>query len=161
MIRFAWTLQLQTCWWEYRYAATHSMLTLAFLNFITCVFVGFRILERLRCKCNDVCVCAHGYFSWFSFQIAKKNARCDYALFVGGTEKNFNEIPELSSLVAGLKLYLNDTFTTLKMNDSSVWAKVFCPKIFIQAATQGTLEHWSVQDCQQRFCFVLNISKYW
>ncbi|CAG7719819.1 unnamed protein product [Allacma fusca] len=58
-------------------------------------------------------------------EIAKKNARCDYALFMGGTEKNFNEIPDLSSLVAGLKLYLNDTFTTLKMNDITMWGKHF------------------------------------
>ena len=56
--------------------------------------------------------------------MAKKSARCDYALFMGGTENNFHEIPELSCLVAGLKLYLNDTFSTLKMNDIGVWSKV-------------------------------------
>lgn len=57
-------------------------------------------------------------------QVAKKGARCDYALFMGGTEKNYEDIPELSHLVAGLKLYLNDTFTTLKMNDITMWTKV-------------------------------------
>ena len=60
----------------------------------------------------------------FCIQLAKKNARCDYALFMGGTEKNFEDIPDLSTLVAGLKLYLNDTFTTLKMNDITMWSKV-------------------------------------
>jgi carbamoyl-phosphate synthase/aspartate carbamoyltransferase/dihydroorotase len=46
---------------------------------------------------------------------------------MGGTEKNSLEIPELSPLVAGLKLYLNDTFTTLKMNDIGAWSKVISP----------------------------------
>jgi len=45
-------------------------------------------------------------------------------LFLGGTEKNYAEIPELAPVVAGLKLYLNDTFTTLKMDDIGSWAKV-------------------------------------
>ncbi|CAL8100609.1 unnamed protein product [Orchesella dallaii] len=58
-------------------------------------------------------------------ELAKKGSRCDYALFVGGTEKNSEEIPELARQVAGLKLYLNDTFTTLKMNDITKWTKHF------------------------------------
>ncbi|OXA61290.1 CAD protein [Folsomia candida] len=57
--------------------------------------------------------------------LAKKNARCDYALYAGGTEKNFDDVPELANQVAGLKLYLNDTFTTLKMEDTSKWSKHF------------------------------------
>jgi hypothetical protein len=45
-------------------------------------------------------------------------------LFAGGTEKNFEDVPELANQVAGLKLYLNDTFTTLKMEDTTKWSKV-------------------------------------
>jgi len=56
--------------------------------------------------------------------LAKRHCRCDYALFLGGTESNSEEIPELAAMAAGLKLYLNDTYTTLKMNDISTWLKV-------------------------------------
>lgn len=62
-----------------------------------------------------------------SFQLAKKlakeRARCDYALFVGASMDNAMTIPELSHEAAGLKMYLNDTFTTLKLNDLTVWSK--------------------------------------
>ena len=58
------------------------------------------------------------------FQLASAGAHCDYALFAGATEFNFTTVPELSSAVAGLKMYLNDTFTTLKMENITTWKKV-------------------------------------
>lgn len=55
--------------------------------------------------------------------LAKAGARCDYALFVGASSDNYNQIYELASEAAALKMYLNETFTTLKLNDMTVWQK--------------------------------------
>lgn len=56
-------------------------------------------------------------------ELAKAGARCDYALFVGASSDNYNTICELASEAAALKMYLNETFTTLKLNDMTVWEK--------------------------------------
>lgn len=56
-------------------------------------------------------------------ELAKAGARCDYALFVGASSDNYNYIYELASEAAALKMYLNETFTTLKLNDMTVWEK--------------------------------------
>ncbi|KAI4481321.1 hypothetical protein M0804_009441 [Polistes exclamans] len=64
-----------------------------------------------------------------TFALAKERAvagaRCDYALFVGASSENYSIIPELAPLTAGLKMYLNDTFTTLRLLDLNVWTKHF------------------------------------
>ena len=58
------------------------------------------------------------------FQLARSGARCDYGLFLGASSDNFTTLPPLSSKACALKMYLNDTFTTLKLNDISIWMKV-------------------------------------
>ncbi|XP_055370971.1 CAD protein [Condylostylus longicornis] len=55
--------------------------------------------------------------------LAKVSARCDYAIYLGATDSNYNQINEFASQAAGLKMYLNDTFSTLKMTDMTVWEK--------------------------------------
>ncbi|XP_046400962.1 CAD protein [Ischnura elegans] len=64
-----------------------------------------------------------------SFSAVKKaataGARCDYALFVGASESNQEAVKPLAPMAAGLKMYLNDTFTTLKMTSISHWMKHF------------------------------------
>lgn len=55
--------------------------------------------------------------------IAKEKGRCDYAIFVGASSDNATIIPELAPQAAALKMYLNETYTTLKLNDLTVWAK--------------------------------------
>nr|XP_033330186.1 CAD protein [Megalopta genalis] len=64
-----------------------------------------------------------------SFTLAKEravtNARCDYAIFLGASSENYNITPELAPLAAGLKMYLNETFTTLRLPDLTVWIKHF------------------------------------
>lgn len=55
--------------------------------------------------------------------LAKAGARCDYALFVGATSTNFDTICGLAPYAAALKMYLNSTFTTMKLNDMTVWEK--------------------------------------
>lgn len=56
-------------------------------------------------------------------KLAKEGARCDYALFVGASSDNISSISELAAEAAGLKMYLNETFTTLRLNDLDIWSK--------------------------------------
>lgn len=64
-----------------------------------------------------------------SFQIitdlARHGARCDYALYVGASSDNYNSIFELAPQAAALKMYLNQTFSTLQLNDMTIWQKHF------------------------------------
>ncbi|XP_055844101.1 CAD protein [Episyrphus balteatus] len=55
--------------------------------------------------------------------LAKVGARCDYALYIGASDSNCGQLAELAPQAAGLKMYLNDTFSTLKMTDMTVWEK--------------------------------------
>ncbi|XP_014278471.1 multifunctional protein r [Halyomorpha halys] len=58
-------------------------------------------------------------------ELASKKAHCDYAIFLGATEDNHSYIPELAPQAAGLKMYLNETFNTLRLPDLSFWIKHF------------------------------------
>ena len=57
-------------------------------------------------------------------QLAKAGARCDYALYLGASSDNCGVISDLAPSSAGLKMYLNETFTTLTLMDLTVWIKV-------------------------------------
>ncbi|XP_016121700.1 CAD protein-like, partial [Sinocyclocheilus grahami] len=54
-------------------------------------------------------------------KLAKAGCRCDYALFVGASSDNATVLPSIASSTAGLKMYLNDTYSTLKMDNVSLW----------------------------------------
>ncbi|KAK3917487.1 CAD protein [Frankliniella fusca] len=56
-------------------------------------------------------------------ELAAAKARCDYAVFVGASSENYSTIRELAPLAAGLKMYLNETFSTLRLKDLTVWRK--------------------------------------
>ncbi|EDV38357.1 uncharacterized protein Dana_GF21836, isoform C [Drosophila ananassae] len=56
-------------------------------------------------------------------ELAKNGARCDYALYVGATDTNWGQVQELASQACGLKMYLNDTFGTLKLTDMNSWQR--------------------------------------
>uniref|UniRef100_A0A8C2D3U7 Carbamoyl-phosphate synthetase 2, aspartate transcarbamylase, and dihydroorotase n=1 Tax=Cyprinus carpio TaxID=7962 RepID=A0A8C2D3U7_CYPCA len=58
-------------------------------------------------------------------KLAKAGSRCDYALFVGASSDNATVLPSIASSTAGLKMYLNDTFSTLKMDNVSLWMEHF------------------------------------
>lgn len=60
----------------------------------------------------------------FGRQLAKAGCRCDYALYVGAASDNAAILPAVSSQTAGLKMYLNDTYSTLKMDNVSLWMEV-------------------------------------
>lgn len=57
-------------------------------------------------------------------QLAKAGCRCDYALYVGAASDNAAVLPSIASQAAGLKMYLNDTYSTLKMDNVSLWMEV-------------------------------------
>lgn len=53
---------------------------------------------------------------------AADGARCDYAHYVGASLHNADAIAGLAARAAGLKLYLNETFGDLRLDDEKVWA---------------------------------------
>lgn len=55
--------------------------------------------------------------------IAKLKARCDYGIYVGASSDNYDTIHELAGEAAALKMYLNQTFSTLQLNDMLIWKK--------------------------------------
>lgn len=58
-------------------------------------------------------------------ELASMKAHCDYSIFVGATEDNHSFIHELAPQAAGLKMYLNETFNTLRLPDLTFWIKHF------------------------------------
>uniref|UniRef100_W5NFZ0 Multifunctional protein CAD n=1 Tax=Lepisosteus oculatus TaxID=7918 RepID=W5NFZ0_LEPOC len=58
-------------------------------------------------------------------KLAKAGCRCDYALFLGASSDNAAILPSIASSAAGLKMYLNDTYSTLKMDNVSLWMEHF------------------------------------
>lgn len=62
--------------------------------------------------------------------IAKSKARCDYGIFMGASVYNAHEIgkfaqPKPSSPVFALKMYLDQTFSTLKLDNLGSWMEHF------------------------------------
>lgn len=55
--------------------------------------------------------------------LARVSARCDYAIFMGASSTNYDTVCELAPQAAALKMYLNETYTTLKLDDMTIWQK--------------------------------------
>lgn len=53
--------------------------------------------------------------------LARAQARCDYGLYVGASSDNAVAIAELAPQAAALKMYLNQTYSTLQLNDMTTW----------------------------------------
>lgn len=58
-------------------------------------------------------------------KLAKAGCRCDYALYLGAASENASVLPSIAHQAVGLKMYLNDTFSTLKMDNVSLWMEHF------------------------------------
>ncbi|NXV52813.1 PYR1 protein, partial [Uria aalge] len=58
-------------------------------------------------------------------KLAEAGARCDFALFLGASSENAGSLGALAGAAAGLKMYLNDTFSSLRMDDVSLWMEHF------------------------------------
>ncbi len=52
---------------------------------------------------------------------ARAKARCDYAQYFGATAENAAAIAPLAARTAGLKMYLNQTYGTLRLDDTAAW----------------------------------------
>ena len=57
-------------------------------------------------------------------QCAMEGAYCDYGLFVGAAVDNAESLPELSKQALALKMYLNETFTSLRLDSMETWMEV-------------------------------------
>ena len=60
-----------------------------------------------------------------AFDAASIKSRCDYAQYVGGSANNAKTASLLANHVAGLKLYLDQTFGDLKLDDITTWMPHF------------------------------------
>ena len=58
-------------------------------------------------------------------EVARAKAHCDYACYVGASTTNAAALPALAADAAGLKMYLNETFTTLRMDKVDEWMDHF------------------------------------
>ena len=56
---------------------------------------------------------------------ARRKARCDYAQFLGAGPDNLEVSPVLAPRVAGLKMYLDQTYGPLRLDEMSLWQAHF------------------------------------
>jgi carbamoyl-phosphate synthase / aspartate carbamoyltransferase / dihydroorotase len=56
---------------------------------------------------------------------AHSKAHCDYAQFLGAGPDNLNTLNELAPFTAGLKMYLDQTFGSLRLDDMTLWMEHF------------------------------------
>lgn len=56
---------------------------------------------------------------------ARRKARCDYAQYLGAGPQNAGLLPELARHSAGLKMYLDQTYGPLRLDDMHVWVDHF------------------------------------
>jgi carbamoyl-phosphate synthase / aspartate carbamoyltransferase / dihydroorotase len=60
-----------------------------------------------------------------ALSLAKSKARCDYAQYIGAGPENAVEASLLASKTAGLKLYLDQTYGPLRLDDMTLWMEHF------------------------------------
>ncbi len=58
-------------------------------------------------------------------EAARKKSRCDYGLYLGAGADNTDILASLAGRAAGLKMYLDQTFGPLRLDDMSLWGKHF------------------------------------
>jgi dihydroorotase-like cyclic amidohydrolase len=58
-------------------------------------------------------------------QAAAAKARCDYGLFLGAGPDNLAELADLAPRTAGLKMYLDQTYGPLRLDDLTLWMAHF------------------------------------
>jgi dihydroorotase-like cyclic amidohydrolase len=60
-----------------------------------------------------------------ALKAAQQKARCDYAHYIGAGTDNIETVVALASQTAGLKMYLDQTYGPLKLDDMSSWMAHF------------------------------------
>nr|XP_034369965.1 CAD protein isoform X2 [Arvicanthis niloticus] len=58
-------------------------------------------------------------------KLAEAGARCDFALFLGASSENAGTLGAVAGSAAGLKLYLNETFSELQLDSVAQWMEHF------------------------------------
>ncbi len=58
-------------------------------------------------------------------QLAAAKARCDYGIYMAATADNAEQIPEVAGQAAALKMYLDDTFGRLRIDEMTTWMPHF------------------------------------
>jgi carbamoyl-phosphate synthase/aspartate carbamoyltransferase/dihydroorotase len=58
-------------------------------------------------------------------QAASRKARCDYAHFLGAGPENAADLAVLAPRAAGLKMYLDQTYGPLRLDDMTLWMEHF------------------------------------
>lgn len=58
-------------------------------------------------------------------KLAEAGARCDFALFLGASSENAGTLGSVAGSAAGLKLYLNETFSELQLDSVAQWMEHF------------------------------------
>ncbi|KAK2178546.1 hypothetical protein NP493_539g02066 [Ridgeia piscesae] len=96
--------------------------------------------------------------------LAASTARCDYGLYVGASKDNATTLPLLARDCVGLKMYLNDTFTTLKLDSVTSWMKHFehWPKtmpIVVHAEGQTTAAILLFAELFQRSVHICHVAR--
>jgi len=57
----------------------------------------------------------------YSLDTAKNKARCDYGIYVGAGADNISLLSDLASNAAGMKMYLDQTYGPLRLDDMTLW----------------------------------------
>jgi dihydroorotase-like cyclic amidohydrolase len=60
-----------------------------------------------------------------SLDAARAKARCDYGQYLGAGPDNVETAPTLASRVAGLKMYLDQTYGPLRLDEMTLWMEHF------------------------------------
>lgn len=60
-----------------------------------------------------------------ALQAARRKARCDYAQYLGAGPDNLELLPSIAEQAAGLKMYLDQTYGPLRLDDMSLWMAHF------------------------------------
>jgi dihydroorotase-like cyclic amidohydrolase len=71
-----------------------------------------------------------------TLELARRKARCDYAQFIGAGADNASSLAELAGQVAGSKMYLDQTYGPLRLDELTLWMEHFSqwPQIYPVAA---------------------------
>lgn len=57
--------------------------------------------------------------------LARRKSRCDYAAYLGAGPDNAGDLPALAQHAAGLKMYLDQTYGPLRLDDMTLWMDHF------------------------------------
>ena len=60
-----------------------------------------------------------------ALEVAQRKARCDYAQYLGAGPDNPELLPSIAHRAAGLKMYLDQTYGPLRLDDMTLWMAHF------------------------------------